>query len=752
MAVDLRGQADATIASAAARAGAALAGPDYSTSFQNIATGYQLGMQKLGAGLAAVSQVGAAAATDLVEKVKEAKTTYTESGAWGSVMGNFKGLLKEGFDIFKAERGEDRDVQKQEFKDKWNTSVGSLKSMIDKTFMVEMVLEEGEYNKAYLEENPDKAAQFSIIRSTKKNPVDAPGLPYDGCYSDMEVEDGAWVKKYYGPDGAPISSFGPDGTPIYVDKRDMRPDASQIVEDKTQILREPSGEYKATGEGKVGFNNEVINETLMNPLKEGSLDRLAKEGYTIYVPGKDGIPTDEIKYQSKGPGAIGSAQIMLNRMGYTGVDGKPLKVDNLLYKYDKDGKRIKSNTEHAFEQFKKDQEAREQGAGDLFSSIQTYADEERTQMSVNGNDISKLIVRKNPETQAGIQELQLAAMESGSVGLDFKSNEYRNAMKDIVDDKDKFSDMAYTPIGNEEYSFAQLLTQPNKMTKEMFNQVVSMGKNLAGIDPGEDGIIDENDFQEEDAANLAILRKEMLNYSNPQAREIFFDYLVDEGASRHKEQLDIYNRKLNAGNITDDGGDGLITSKKNVTLFTVKGEDGTTYVRESDMNNNATAFHQIETGDYASDSFTGWNGETYSFENDQWYVDDVDDGGDPMKKPIPRQEVIDQLKFSSQPTIMDYLGTSLEGQDIGFMEGSNDIFFQSQTGKGAANMGDRDNWKKDDNGYWQFKQEDGSYKTMIWKNNKGQWIGTKIKGMPELAASKKLAEFLEGSIDNTYAD
>ena len=94
------------------------------------------------------------------------------------------------------------------------------------------------------------------------------------------------------------------------------------------------------------------------------------------------------------------------------------------------------------------------------------------------------------------------------------------------------------------------------------------------------------------------------------------------------------------------------------------------------------------------------------------------------------------------------------------MEGSNDIFFQSQTGKGASNMGDRDNWRKADNGDWQFKQDDGSYKTMIWRERVGenddgspmyQWVGTKIKGMPELAASKKLAEFLEGTIDNTYA-
>jgi len=660
MAVDLRGQADATIATAAARAGAALAGPDYSQSFQNMATGYQQGMEKMGAGLAKVAAVGALAAGNLVENIKEAKTTYTESGAWGSVMGNFKGLLKEGFDIFSAKRGDERDVQKQEFKDKWNTSVGSLKSMIDKTFMVETVIEEGEYNKAYLEENPDKAAQFSIIRSTKKNPVDAPGLPYDGCYSDMEVEDGAWVKKFYGPDGSPISSFGPDGTPIYVDKRDLHlrsdkdlgklartnvglhSDRIMLTDEEQELIGYSSNNDTDFSDYEDGAyyldpNNPDLSDTYKSQLpaflkkyevdEDGFLQKIGQHqpggvddphSWTDYVGGQNdaiamllqGVPPDEVFSKQRmtyvdGPGLVPSSVKRLEKRGInTIVRGVQEHLHKLGYDLGDhenypggpregiDGKWGK-DSKAAFELFKKDQEEAKgkkgEIAGDLWSDIS--AQEERTHMSVNGNDISKLIVRKNPETQAGIQEMQLAAMESGSLGLEFKSNEYRNAVKDIVDDKDKFSDMAYTPIGDQEYSFAQLLTQPNnRMTKAMFNEVVAIGKDLAGIkDTDGDGVIDANDFQEEDAANLTILRKEMLNYNNPQARDIFFDYLTNEASVQHQAQLENYKRQnAPTGKNKDETG---YTAPKSGALIPTSNYGPGNYFPKSQWFTMSTAIH-----------------------------------------------------------------------------------------------------------------------------------------------------------------
>ena len=67
----------------------------------------------------------------------------------------------------------------------------------------------------------------------------------------------------------------------------------------------------------------------------------------------------------------------------------------------------------------------------------------------------------------------------------------------------------------------------------------------------------------EDAANLAILRKGMLNYNNPQAREIFYDFLTEEGASQHKLRFDKYKRDNTVITTdTDDDEGGFIRTKK----------------------------------------------------------------------------------------------------------------------------------------------------------------------------------------------
>jgi hypothetical protein len=92
MAVNLTGKADATIATAAARAGAALAGPDYSKSFQGIATGYSQAMGKMGAGLQSLALVGTVATSNLVKNIQTAKEKYG-SQDFNAVKGHFKGLI-----------------------------------------------------------------------------------------------------------------------------------------------------------------------------------------------------------------------------------------------------------------------------------------------------------------------------------------------------------------------------------------------------------------------------------------------------------------------------------------------------------------------------------------------------------------------------------------------------------------------------------------------------------------------------------
>ena len=87
-------------------------------------------------------------------------------------------------------------------------------------------------------------------------------------------DEGKFEARLYGPDGKAVSGFSEDGTPQYVDGSDIstRIDTPTTGEDKTQILRNTP-----RGDGNP-WNNDQINNALIDPLKEGSLDRLANEG------------------------------------------------------------------------------------------------------------------------------------------------------------------------------------------------------------------------------------------------------------------------------------------------------------------------------------------------------------------------------------------------------------------------------------------------------------------------------------------
>jgi len=571
MAVNLTGKADATIATAAARAGAALAGPDYSKSFQGIATGYTGAMGKMGAGLQSLAFVGTVATSNLVKNIQTAKEKYG-SQDFNAVKGHFKGLIKEGFDVIFSKK-ENRDVEKEEFKSKFQNSFGSLKGMINGTFFAEKLVEEGEYNRAYLEENPAEAAKFDILRSTKENPVKAEGLPYDGCYSELEMVDGNWKRMYYGPNGEKITSFDEDGTPKFKGTEQVGSD------EKERVVKNPRRKLK----GEMVPGTETPPGEDEGALYDGS--GLKSEEEYMKVNNLLG------KYTTKTYGDIES--------GDKGSIDKALKV--MGYEANAEG----------FAKFQED---------DMFSSSfyrpnligEAPVVAEAEHFGLDETGVGGLIVRKNPDVQVAIQEAQLAAMQDGAQGLEFKPNEYKNVLKEVINNRDKFVDMTYTPIGNQEYSYAQLLAQPNEMTKEMFNQVVAVADGLSGIDRGADNVLNMQDFDgPEDAANLAILRKGMLNYNNPQAREIFYDFLTQEGASQHKIRFDKYtkdNMVIVPGEESEEGG--IIRTKKSVQP-TSSFVDSNKYFPASSMNNLAVDINKHADVEISEGIFATWNDAGY---------------------------------------------------------------------------------------------------------------------------------------------
>ena len=166
---------------------------------------------------------------------------------------------------------------------------------------------------------------------------------------------------------------------------------------------------------------------------------------------------------------------------------------------------------------------------------------------MTAKDISKLIIPKQPKALAAIQAQEIAAMKDGGNGFDFKKKKYRNDVKATVNTREIFNDLTHTAFGNySEDSYAEALGKPSNWSLQMFASI----KNLDGIKDtdGKDGIT-RSDFEEgdvRDVENMRILREEMLNYENIDARDLFTEWLVAAGEKSYKERYSIYDAKVKA--------------------------------------------------------------------------------------------------------------------------------------------------------------------------------------------------------------
>jgi len=368
-------------------------------------------------------------------------------------------------------------------------------------------------------------------------------------------------------------------------------------------------------------------------------------------------------------------------------------------------------------------------------SMNKAATMELAPLTMTAKDISNLLVTKEPKALANIQAQELAAMKLGSAGLDFREGDYIRVVKEQVNTRNRFNDLTHTPIGNEQSTYAEHLSSPNNAwSKNMWDSI----RNLDGIkDTNDVKGIDAGDFDESDIENMRILREQMLNYENLEARDLFTEWLVAAGKKSYDERRSIYDAKIAAGKKAT-GGKGETVSDD--VLFTRVIDGSSVYVRPSTLKNNASVLKNIEDGNYNTNSFTGWNQETYSFKDNQWYVKKQDDNGEIIQQRIPRETILNALDLTSRPEIMKDIGGSLEDQQFGYI-GNGDIGFQSQTGAGSRNMGTRSSYTKNKDGNW---VKGG--KRVLYKNKNGEWMGISVKGMPEAAASKKIAEFLESTI------
>lgn len=516
MAINLNPGADAVVAGAAARAGAALTPADYGATFRDFSTKYQAAMATVGESWSTTIQAAGLKAAQIKQSANKIRENYG-SNVTNVVFDDTKDLARQRFDIMKGYSGsyvngewvrgpkfsemDDPKGAKQKAKQDWRKRKDARFNQLRQ--MEQNVFEVGQH---FVTNNVDVGALNPAEASMVDAIMNEGEYNEDGIRASLQLnEDGTeYTYVFYGEDDKPISGFDEiTGAPIYVDGTGEM----EAIEAKARDF--PTPEYDR-------YNRRQI-PIVRQALEEGSLDSWADWDRDVF----------ESSYN------ILQFQLMLNEMGYTGADGKPLEVDGWLYR--KDGKQ--SNTEFAFEQFKKDQEAKEQVAGDLWSDISGLAD--RSPLSLNTNEMSSLFVTKDIDAQEKVNTIGLErGLNSGlNTNLEFDENQVRQDINNVINDAENPANtlkhlMHNTVIGME-YSFKDYLTTPGTVYSEaMWQEIDRLGQmGLIEDTSGPNGVPDNKytieDFKDSDAANFRALAKEMLNPNNAKAKELFIDFLTN---------------------------------------------------------------------------------------------------------------------------------------------------------------------------------------------------------------------------------
>ena len=516
MAVNLYQQADATIATAAARAGMALAPADYSTTFQNMATGYAKGMEKVGKGLAAAAGVATIAATKLVEDAKLAKETYGQE--WMStVYGDMKGLIRDGIDIIKGQSStrdefgqlqttkftddsadgglsidEKKAQAKLDWKNKKTRAFTTFKKMRDGTLGIEELLKNGNVNLNALSATDSLMAQGLMAKGDVIK-----GGQFDGCRVSMERDESGegYVFKVYDKDGKAVSGVHPEtGRLEYLDGSDIIP-----------IRQDQRAE-----DAKV--NNATVNKYLKNESLEGNL-----RGTRLNPMNMDAY---EIQRFLKDRGYD---------LGKTGEDGDGLDAI------------WGPKTQAAWDKFKQESSPAPITNNDIMNSLQIAGG--RSQLSITADQVNNLVVTKETDKLIALNKIDLDNLAYGNQGLEFRENEVKNQTRALIDTPNAFRDLTHTNLGNMQYTYAEQLGMPNQWTAGMLLQVQRMGADGLIQDTNKDGLFDAGDFQEADYENFKVLRNEMLNPHSHAAKELFVDWFTNGVKQSHAAGANKYNIK-----------------------------------------------------------------------------------------------------------------------------------------------------------------------------------------------------------------
>jgi len=503
--------ADATIVAAAYRAGMGHVPGDYSKTFQGIATGYSKAMEKMGAGLAKAAEVGAGIAAPLIEQNIQNYKTYNSRAEgvhedYGDALvesiygdGGALELLKEERKAFaKMPWGPERKKLRLDYNKKRDKLFGHIRQLQKGEFINTANIAEGDWNP---EASGNENSLLHLAIGMKGKPIE--DGEYAGVYVKSVIDEDGSVSLQLMKDGKGVSGLNDDGTLEYHSEEG-------VVTTSYEFTGE-GAEYRALG-GKLSVSDA-------NPIS----------ALNFYSNSKNTRKKSDYK----------KIQESLNKIGITDSDGNVLDVDGewgpkSRSAYDKYLAQ-KDDLETAW----LDENLSEEDKSKYQTTTTTPSTTEP--LTVTPENIEKLIVPKDYKMRENLTAIDLNELKNGTNGFDFRENDIRRQIGEQIKTSAQLKDAMHAPLANMDGTYADYLGQPNEWTQEMY----SVLENMSGIqDIGEPGI-DADDFAgEQGAANMSVLRKEMLNANNPASKKMFVDWYTEGIRKTHAVEKAKYDKKL----------------------------------------------------------------------------------------------------------------------------------------------------------------------------------------------------------------
>ena len=214
------------------------------------------------------------------------------------------------------------------------------------------------------------------------------------------------------------------------------------------------------------------------------------------------------------------------------------------------------------------------------------------------------------------------------------------------------------------------------------------GKITAKDFAGEDGILSEEDLKDVTIlANMNILRREAMNYNNPQAIEAFLGWTDKQYRRANKDGISLYEKK-NPRNASNRRAFqfGIDPDRNYGSIYL---DNKTNQVFGDDIINEVKLFKDIEDGNMGDNyTFRAYTGITYNWTGKNWQKVEIKDGKTEYKD-VSREAVINSYgsDFNTKE-IRNYLGEgpkinktfNTEGKGEGEGEGEGEV---KETKKGG---------------------------------------------------------------------